>query len=236
MRWHRHIHLPEGEPMHWSLAGTLEFPVGTVIAKTFAYPIDARDPSLGERWLETRLEIHEPDGWTGFSYVWDEGRTDAVLAVGGASIETSWIDDGGAAMSSTYEVPNVNQCLTCHAQDGAYEPLGPTAANLNRAGRDRASIANQLDAWIADGHLEGAPPSSVRVAGLERRDHRRSRCPGPGVAGCQLLLLPQPVGYRSNLRSRPPGRAAESREVRRLEEPRRERARVGRSAPRHRAR
>ena len=159
---HRHIHLPEGEPMRWSLAGTLDFPVGTVIAKTFAYPVDARDPSLGERWLETRLEIHEPDGWTGFSYVWDESRTDATLAVGGASIETAWIADDGTAMSSVYEVPNVNQCLTCHAQDGAYEPLGPTAANLNRPGRERNLVANQLDAWIAAGHLEGAPPAGER--------------------------------------------------------------------------
>ena len=65
-------------------------------------------------------------------------------------------------MTNTYEVPNVNQCLTCHAQEGAYEPLGPTAANLNRAGRDRSMVANQLDAWIASGHLEGAPPPEER--------------------------------------------------------------------------
>lgn len=159
---HRHIHLPDGEPMRWSLSGTLDFPVGTVIAKTFAYPIDARDPGLGERWLETRLEINEPGGWTGFSYVWNESRTEATLAVGGASIETSWIDDTGATMSNIYEVPNVNQCLTCHAQEGAYEPLGPTAANLNRSGLDRTSISNQLDAWIDSGHLAGAPPAAER--------------------------------------------------------------------------
>ena len=47
---HRHIHLPEGEPMRLvARHGTLDFPVGTVISKTFAYPVDARDPSLGER-------------------------------------------------------------------------------------------------------------------------------------------------------------------------------------------
>ena len=36
-----------------------DFPVGTVIAKTFAYPRDVRDPSQGRRLIETRILKHE---------------------------------------------------------------------------------------------------------------------------------------------------------------------------------
>ena len=157
-RKHRHILLPDHAPMRWRDHGTLDFPVGTVISKTFVYPIDARDPSLGERLLETRLEILEPDGWYGYSYLWNESQTDAELVVGGASIDTSWIDEAGTVQTNRYEVPNVNQCLSCHRQDGKYLPLGPTAANMNRAGR--AQVANQLQSWIDRDLLVGAPAPS----------------------------------------------------------------------------
>ena len=157
-RKHRHIVLPRGVPMRWSDHGTLDFPTGTVISKTFVYPIDARDPSLGERLLETRLEILEPDGWYGYSYLWNESQTDAELVVGGASIDATWIDETGEVRTNRYEVPNVNQCLSCHRQDGSYLPLGPTAANLNRVGY--AEDTNQLQVWIDRGRLVEAPRPS----------------------------------------------------------------------------
>lgn len=159
---HRHVHLPDGGQMTWTPDGPLGFPIGTVISKTFAYPIDARDPRLGERFLETRLEVLGKDGWTGWSYLWNESQTDAMLALGGASIDTAWIDAEGVRHEHRYEVPNVHQCLSCHSQADAFEPLGPTAANLNRAGLDRAVVANQLDAWTAAGHLTMAPPPEGR--------------------------------------------------------------------------
>lgn len=157
-RKHRHIILPDASPMRWSEHRTLDFPVGTVISKTFVYPVDARDPSLGERLLETRLEILESDGWYGFSYLWNESQTDADLVVGGGSIDASWIDDAGTVRTNRYEVPNVNQCLSCHRQDGRYLPLGPTAANLNRSGY--GTEVNQLQSWIDRDLLAGSPDRS----------------------------------------------------------------------------
>ena len=53
--------------------GVFELPVGTVIAKTFAYPRDARDPSQGRRLIETRILKHEPDGWVGLALRLERG-------------------------------------------------------------------------------------------------------------------------------------------------------------------
>ena len=51
----RFVKLPPGTHATYRDADAFEFPVGTVIAKTFAYPRDARDPSKGRRLIETRL-------------------------------------------------------------------------------------------------------------------------------------------------------------------------------------
>ena len=51
----RFVKLPAGHSAEYRADEAFEFPVGTVIAKTFAYPIDARDPAQGRRLLETRI-------------------------------------------------------------------------------------------------------------------------------------------------------------------------------------
>ena len=51
----RFVKLPAGTHATYRDADAFEFPVGTVIAKTFAYPRDARDPSKGRRLIETRI-------------------------------------------------------------------------------------------------------------------------------------------------------------------------------------
>ena len=67
----RFVKLPAGKPASYRDVDTFEFPVGTVIAKTFAYPRDARDPSKGRRLIETRILKREPDGWVGLPYIWN---------------------------------------------------------------------------------------------------------------------------------------------------------------------
>ena len=44
---YRFVKLPAGTHATYSDRDVFDFPVGTVIAKTFAYPHDARDPSKG---------------------------------------------------------------------------------------------------------------------------------------------------------------------------------------------
>ena len=155
---HRTIRLPKGTSMTWSNDAALEFPVGTVIAKTFAYPDAKQDKTPDERFVETRIELREASGWYGYSYVWNEEQTDAELRLGGASVDVSWKDADGTFKTNHYQIPNANQCITCHGQDGKFVPLGPTAKNLNRPYHS-GDHADQLTEWASNGVLRDAPAS-----------------------------------------------------------------------------
>ena len=156
---HRWFRLPKGAKIQWQDGKALAFPVGTVIAKTFAYPDPTEDATPGERFLETRIEFREESGWYGYSYVWNRDQTDAQLRLGGDRIEASWTDAEGNQQTNRYEVPNANQCLTCHSQNNRYEPLGPVAGNLNRR-ITATQDATQLAQWMSAGILDGAPEPS----------------------------------------------------------------------------
>lgn len=154
----RLVRLPQGSRIQWHQSRALEFPVGTVIAKTFSYPDESNDLTPGLRHMETRISLREPGGWYGYSYIWNDQQTDAALSLGGGEREVSWVDSNGQTRSNIYQIPNANQCLACHDQDGAFVPLGPTAANLNRNAPH--SGENQLKTWLTTSKLEAAPPSS----------------------------------------------------------------------------
>lgn len=153
---HRFIRLPEGGQMAWNATDALHFPVGTVIAKTFAYPDSVDDRTSGERYLETRIEHHTETGWYGYSYIWNDEQTDAEIKLGGGVIDVAWTDEKGEQHANVYQIPNANQCLSCHVQNGKFAPLGPTARNLNCSGPDIAG-KNQLETWVSQNILTGSP-------------------------------------------------------------------------------
>jgi uncharacterized repeat protein (TIGR03806 family) len=153
----RFVKLPEGTSAKYRADDAFEFPVGTVIAKTFAYPTDARDPSLGRRLIETRILKHEPDGWVGIPYIWNDEQTDAVLEVAGDLVDVSWIDESGQQRTNNYIIPNVNQCKACHRQGDAFSPLGPKARHLNKDFAYAHGSENQLTHWKRVGALSDAP-------------------------------------------------------------------------------
>ena len=116
----------------YSADQVFEFPVGTVIAKTFAFPRDARDPSQGRRLIETRILKREPDGWVGLPYIWNKEQTEATLDVAGDTVDVSWIHTDGRTRTDNYIIPNANQCKGCHKAGEIMRPIGPKARNLNR--------------------------------------------------------------------------------------------------------
>lgn len=154
---HRFIRIPKGAKIAYRDDGVLDFPVGSVIAKTFAYPHDLTDPALGEQLLETRIEMRNKDGWYGFSYQWNEEQTNADLVLGGSEVEAGWVHTDGKPRTLDYQVPSANQCLSCHAQDKEYEPLGPTAVNMNRDYDYADGRENQLTYLVRREMLAGAP-------------------------------------------------------------------------------
>ncbi len=156
----RFVKLPDGQSAQYRPDDVFEFPVGTIIAKTFAYPQDARDPKLGRRLLETRILRHEPDGWVGLPYIWNAEQTEATLEVAGDMIDVRWIDGEGQERTNNYIIPNANQCKGCHKQGDNLLPLGPKARHLNRDFTYSEGSENQLTHWSRLGALAGAPAPS----------------------------------------------------------------------------
>jgi uncharacterized repeat protein (TIGR03806 family) len=176
----RTVWIPQGVgAAAYEAEASFDFPVGTVVTKTFFYPEPAdgapsdgrvikADPTsaliepiaLDEvRLVETRVLVRREDGWHGLPYVWNEEETEATLQRTGAILQLSLVDDD-AEVPFTYVVPDVNQCASCHATDhstGAIETIGLKARHLNTDVDLGDGVGSQLDQWRALGLLSGAP-------------------------------------------------------------------------------
>jgi uncharacterized repeat protein (TIGR03806 family) len=152
----RLIRLPQGKAATISAEGELRFPEGTIIAKTFYYPADMRDPSGPARVIETRLLILTSGRWNVATYVWNTEQTDASLLLGGATANVSWLDDEGEAVATTYVVPHEGECVTCHQSGGSSAFIGPTLRNLNRDVTRSGGEINQLEYLVTEGVIDGA--------------------------------------------------------------------------------
>jgi uncharacterized repeat protein (TIGR03806 family) len=166
----RYVYIPEGQYARYSADDVFEFPVGTVLIKTFAFAADMRRPTENVRFLETRLLIRREEGWIALPYVWNEDQTEARLSVIGANARVSFTYEAGQAIALDWAVPNVNQCRGCHARAGGNDvlPIGPSARNLNRQiyrlmppGVEEESYdpaaSHQLSMWQDIGILDHAP-------------------------------------------------------------------------------
>lgn len=157
----RLLHVPAGTQVRVAGDGLPEFPDGTTLVKTFFYNHDDRDPSLGRQVIETRLLTIEQGRWNVATYVWNEEQSDATLSLEGSSQGINWIDGQGRNRSIDYEVPNEQQCVSCHQLAGDVTPLGPELRNLNLTVNRDGSAINQLDHLQAVGALGEIDPASV---------------------------------------------------------------------------
>lgn len=144
---HRYLFVPPGKTVGYRSSGVLDFPVGTALVKTFAYPADMRVKGSPERFLETRLLVRKADGWAAYPYVWNADGSEAVLKKAGARIDASWIHSDGQTRRVRWSVPNVNQCKGCHASGDTIIPIGPKAWNLGE---------KQLATWTSLGLMTAA--------------------------------------------------------------------------------
>ena len=153
----RFLYLPPGARARYRPDGVLDLPVGATLVKTFAYPADLRRPDEKLRHVETRLLIHQPDGWVARTYVWNAAQTEAVLKRAGTRLDVRFTDRQGRARTVDYAVPNQNQCKECHQLDEGLTPIGPKARNLNGDFAYAEGTENQLARWSRLGLLTGAP-------------------------------------------------------------------------------
>jgi len=105
----RMLVVPDGETINYDEFDRWEFPVGTTIIKTFYYPVDERDPTLGRRILETRLLIRDADEWRSEIYMWNDAQTEATRDPLGAWRDVEFVDAAGESKSVRYKIPDRNQ-------------------------------------------------------------------------------------------------------------------------------
>jgi len=179
----RTVWMPAGTQGRYTAEGELEFPVGTIITKTFYYPLAAaRDASrvlrtaeprgleaggrliLDEvRLIETRILVHRSSGWAASTYVWDASQREARLERTGAIRPLTLVDAssqtvGRASVDFDYVVPDVNQCAGCHATDVKRAVMSPIGLKVRHVNRDHlyggeVGRRNQLEYWAESGRL-----------------------------------------------------------------------------------
>ena len=185
----RTVWMPAGSSAEYRPGGEIEFPVGTILSKTFHYakaegasaavarvvradrPADPGGslPLEDHLLIETRLLVHAADGWHALPYVWNPTQDEAFLAVAGDLLPLDLVADGQETRLN-YLVPDANQCANCHTPDHtarALQPLGPQAWQLNRNYAYGDGRSNQLARWDMAGLLTGVPdavPSGVSWA------------------------------------------------------------------------
>jgi uncharacterized repeat protein (TIGR03806 family) len=179
----RSVWMPDGTAASLREDGGVEFPVGTILTKTFHYrysgsgfqKVDAEatleaDGALNldaHRLVETRLLVKYRDGWKAFPYVWNEDQADATLAIAGAQFDFKL-----AGKPFAYIVPDMNQCASCHTPDHgskALQPIGPKPGQLNRDFTYADGSRNQLDYWRETGRLDRLPTDTTRNARWSER-------------------------------------------------------------------
>lgn len=166
----RTYYLPPGGSMTYRDRGSFDFPVGSVVTKTFFYPerdgvaVAAQDwdgdvaalDLARHRIIETRLLVKRSDGWEALPYVWE--GDDAYLRLTGAVAPMPVALPGGERTQLPYVVPARSECAGCHATnhtDGRLELIGVKARHLNRPYAPDGP--GQLTAWAARGDLRDLP-------------------------------------------------------------------------------
>lgn len=159
----RLVKLPEGQSAKLLNDRSADYPDGTIVAKTFWYPKDFRDLSLGHHVIETRLMIKAQGTWNVATYIWNDAQTEAELSTKGATTNITWITETGETRSTKYEIPDEVACVTCHQNKKSVSLLGLTPRNLNRnVTRADASI-NQLAYLQAQGVFEQSETSTIKT-------------------------------------------------------------------------
>jgi uncharacterized repeat protein (TIGR03806 family) len=153
---HRFVWMPPGTSAQYRKDQVFDFPVGTVLVKSFGFPVDRGK----EKLIETRLLVHATNGWVGLAYVWNDKQTEAILDLVPDPVAVNYTDVAGTRHAFTYYIPNANECKQCHENSRVMLPIGPKARNLNKDYGYADGVANQLVRWTQAGYLQGAPLSS----------------------------------------------------------------------------
>ena len=195
----RTVWMPPGTSAKYEADQGFDFPVGTIITKTFYYPLpkggrdakavartydqsaDFAQAAQGERGLnlanvrliETRVLVRREAGWEALPYVWNSAQTEAELARTGDALPLELVADDGAREAFTYVVPNENQCAGCHVVDLKTKQIAPIGLKARHLNRDYAYVAgseNQLAHLTKVRYLGGWSAAAATPKNADWRD------------------------------------------------------------------
>src|SRR5690606_16963938 len=84
----RLVYVPEGVAATYLTDEAFEFPTGSALVKTFAFPTPGNDL----RVVETRVMLKQDSGWQAWAYLWNDAGTDADLKIAGARVDIDTVD------------------------------------------------------------------------------------------------------------------------------------------------
>jgi uncharacterized repeat protein (TIGR03806 family) len=137
-----------GSPIGFSAKGPWSHAKGSVLVKHMEIEMREGDPSSRRR-LETRVMIHEQDGWAGYTYRWNSSGTDANLVTHlGESEQLRILDRTGTrtVRVQDWRYPSRNECMQCHTQAAGWT-LSTRTRQLNRLVGTGSSAREQLEDW-----------------------------------------------------------------------------------------
>jgi uncharacterized repeat protein (TIGR03806 family) len=181
----RHLAVPGTEKVEFTAGGTgWNFPEGTVLVKTFLVEL-ATSPKGTPSPIETRLFTKQQGEWVGYSYIWNQEKTDASLVPREGMnrvIETHDPAAPGGRRKQEWRYPSRAECLVCHSRAANFV-LGLSDIQMNKD-HDYGSVTdNQLRTLehieLFSGPLPARPEAMPRAvdpkdAGAELEERVRS--------------------------------------------------------------
>jgi glucose/arabinose dehydrogenase len=141
--------------------GAWTLPEGSVLVQTLSLDVVNGAEKPVRKRVETRMLVRQQGEWTGYSYRWNPGQTDAEL-VGrdGAAVELEVADpaDSSGRREQTWRFPSRTECLVCHSRAAGFV-LAFSPLQLDRDHDFGGVKANQLRTYEHIGLFEGVVPA-----------------------------------------------------------------------------
>lgn len=141
----RFIALPGMSQIDFIEEGAWKFPEGGVLVKTFSLDLEAGNPASRKR-IETRLLVTQQNEWVGYTYLWNDDETEAVLVDAAGADKTFTIRDLHAPQGQREQVwhyPSRAECMVCHSRAAGFV-LGLSTLQMNKQHDYGGVLANQL--------------------------------------------------------------------------------------------
>jgi uncharacterized repeat protein (TIGR03806 family) len=167
----RFIALPGDSKIEMTPSRGWNFEDGAVLVKTFSLDMREGDASSRRR-IETRLLTRQSGQWHGYTYLWNDGQSDADL-VGADGVDKDYLirETGGGQHRQTWHYPSRTECMVCHSR-AANWVLGLTTLQMNKVHDYGAFAENQLRVLERRGVLKvdylSAARSSLKTEALGR--------------------------------------------------------------------